>query len=415
MGNNKNWSQLGDEIEEMVRSAMESQDFKKLNETIGNTVDEALENVQRAVDRAQGKVRQKEEASYKNTTRFQPGYEKKREKEVSSYRERYKNTSGIKSTGVVLTACGFTFLGTLLLVLGIVFPLTVIRSSIVAFTTAGIMAPFILGSTLMAYQGLKLLGRSKRFGRYVEAIRDREYCQIKELAGAVGKSESFVVKDLKKMIKTNLFRKGRLDKQETCLMVTDGAYEQYRIAEEQLEVRMREEQQKKAEAAKMGTRSDLPQKAKEVIAAGKAYLEEIRKSNDRIPGLEVSEKISHLELVISKIFGRVEQHPELVDDLGKFMDYYLPTTVKLLKAYEDLDSQPVQGNNIKASKRDIENTLDTIGKAFENLLDSFFEQASWDISADISVLQNMFVQEGLTKSEFEKVREGAGKGEGYGD
>ena len=73
--------------------------------------------------------------------------------------------------------------------------------------------------------------------------------------------------------------------------------------------------------------------------------------------MEISEKISRLELVISKIFNRVEQHPELVDDLGRFMDYYLPTTVKLLKAYEELDGQPSQGENIVNSKKEIEDTL----------------------------------------------------------
>ncbi len=82
------------------------------------------------------------------------------------------------------------------------------------------------------------------------------------------------------------------------------------------------------------------------------------------------------------------------------MDYYLPTTVKLLKAYEEMDAQPVQGPNIVSSKKEIEDTLDTINQAFENLLDSFFEDTAWDISTDISVLQTMLAQEGLTGKEF---------------
>ena len=101
---------------------------------------------------------------------------------------------------------------------------------------------------------------------------------------------------------------------------------------------------------------------------------------------------------------RLEQHPELVDDLGRFMDYYLPTTVKLLKAYEELDKQPVEGENIKTAKQEIENTLDTINEAFENLLDSFFRNTAWDVSTDISVLKTMLAQEGLTgNKDFESV------------
>lgn len=84
------------------------------------------------------------------------------------------------------------------------------------------------------------------------------------------------------------------------------------------------------------------------------------------------------------------------------MEYYLPTTVKLLHAYEELDAQPIQGANILSSKKEIEDTLDTINQAFENLLDSFFQDAAWDISSDISVLQAMLAQEGLTNSAFDK-------------
>ena len=133
-----------------------------------------------------------------------------------------------------------------------------------------------------------------------------------------------------------------------------------------------------------------------MIEEGNAYIEQIRKSNDAIPGVEISNKMYYLENVIRRIFKRVEQHPELIDDLHKFMDYYLPTTVKLLQAYEELDKQDVEGDNIKTAKKEIENTLDTINQAFENLLDSFFRDTAWDVSTDISVLKTMLAQEGLT-------------------
>ena len=443
MGYNKNWSQIGDELEDMVRSALESKDFQKLNETIARTADDALVNVektvQKAMDAAHEKVRKAggsdsrnanpnnggysqntrnyqdgtnaDRWEYRNqrdsimkSTRFQPGYEKAREKQLPVLRDRYRNTSGQSSAGIVLSACGYSFLFILIMVLGIILGVTLGTNTGVAMITTGIMAPFIAGSAFMAYKGTALLTRTKRFRRYVETIRGREYCQIKELADSLGKTESFVKKDLNRMIKKRLFLHGHLDRQQTCLMVTDNAYEQYQTAEKQLELRQKEEQKKAEEAEKLGRRKDIPEEAKKVIAAGKEYLEEIKKCNDRIPGEEISEKISRLELVISKIFNRVEQHPELVDDLGRFMDYYLPTTVKLLKAYEDLDAQPVQGENIRKSKKEIEDTLDTIDKAFENLLDSFFEEAAWDISSDISVLHNMFAQEGLTENEFDKIK-----------
>ena len=99
---------------------------------------------------------------------------------------------------------------------------------------------------------------------------------------------------------------------------------------------------------------------------------------------------------MDRIFDRVEQNPESVSDIRKLMEYYLPTTIKLLEAYEELDSQPVQGENIISSKQEIEKTLDTLNTAFEKLLDHLFQDTAWDLSSDISVLQTMLAQEGLT-------------------
>ena len=102
------------------------------------------------------------------------------------------------------------------------------------------------------------------------------------------------------------------------------------------------------------------------------------------------------EQIVEQIFQRAEEHPEIIPDLKKMMDYYLPMTVKLLDAYEEMDRQPIQGETIRSSKKEIEDTLDTINQAFEKLLDSLFADRAWDISSDISVLQTMLAQEGLT-------------------
>lgn len=86
------------------------------------------------------------------------------------------------------------------------------------------------------------------------------------------------------------------------------------------------------------------------------------------------------------------------------MDYYLPMTVKLLNAYEDMDSQPIQGENIASSKKEIEDTIDTLNVAFEKLLDSVFEDTAIDVSSDISVLNTVLAQEGLTEDELTRMR-----------
>ena len=141
-----------------------------------------------------------------------------------------------------------------------------------------------------------------------------------------------------------------------------------------------------------------------MLDRGEAFIAQIRKCNDAIPGKEISEKISRMELIVQRIFQRVDTNPEVVPDLKKMMDYYLPMTVKLLNAYAEMDSQPVQGETMISSKREIEATLDTLNLAFEKLLDDLFEDTAMDISSDISVLQTLLAQEGLTEDGLTQIR-----------
>ena len=118
----------------------------------------------------------------------------------------------------------------------------------------------------------------------------------------------------------------------------------------------------------------------------------------------MSEKIDNIELLVRKIFDRARSNTEIIPDLKKLMDYYLPMTVKLLTAYADMDAQPVQGENIQSSKREIEATLDTLDQAFRKLLDELYQETALDISSDISVLNAMLAREGLTEDELTRMR-----------
>ena len=88
-----------------------------------------------------------------------------------------------------------------------------------------------------------------------------------------------------------------------------------------------------------------------------------------------------------------------------FMNYYLPTTTKLIDAYRRMDQQEVQGENIRNAKHEIENSLDTINDAFEKLLDSFYKEEAMDVSSDISVMKMMMKQEGLAPDDLTAMKQ----------
>ena len=122
----------------------------------------------------------------------------------------------------------------------------------------------------------------------------------------------------------------------------------------------------------------------------------LRKINDAIPDAAMSDKISRLEAVSAKIFLQAEQNPDKLPQMRKFMDYYLPTALKLLETYAELQAQGIEGENITESKHRIESAMDTLVTAFEAQLDKLFQDDALDVSTDIDVMENMLRADGLT-------------------
>lgn len=96
------------------------------------------------------------------------------------------------------------------------------------------------------------------------------------------------------------------------------------------------------------------------------------------------------------MYSFVALNPEREIEVHKFMNYYLPTTMKLLKSYSLLERQSYQGENIVASRHDIEEILGTLVHAFEKQLDQLFAADAVDISSDITVLETMIAKDGLS-------------------
>ena len=123
----------------------------------------------------------------------------------------------------------------------------------------------------------------------------------------------------------------------------------------------------------------------------------MRRLNDNIPDEKISDQIDHLEEVTRKIIDQVVEQPKKLPQIRKFMDYYLPTTLKLLNAYDRMSGAGVSGENIDTTLAKVEGMMRTIVAAFEKQLDSLYGAEALDISTDITVLENMMAREGLTE------------------
>ncbi|WP_049946195.1 5-bromo-4-chloroindolyl phosphate hydrolysis family protein [Butyrivibrio sp. WCD2001] len=239
---------------------------------------------------------------------------------------------------------------------------------------------------------------AKAFNKYGRILGNSEFFAVGDLAMAAGERSDTVLKNIKKMINKDFLPTARFDRNETTVMLSERAFAQYMRAEKARQDRELAEAQQMSQDrfSAESTEGVTNQGVKSIIDEGNAYLATIRRINDEIPGDEMSEKLYQLENIMRKIFTQVENEPECADELKKFMNYYLPTTTKLLNAYVDLDKQPEVGENITRTKKEIEGAIDVINDAFENLLDSLFQDMAWDISSDISVMKTMMAQDGLT-------------------
>ena len=442
---------IGDEIKDIVQNAINTRDFRQLNRDISDTVNGALDEVHRSIFhpgdrqnwyRPDHNVPPKDNQDNSTTAggfRSWNGqaYRHHRNENRNNYRNNNQNQNYSYATGsnqnitrhptpaerarlfpvvpvgrvagILLTvfgSIGFGITGLAMITLCIIGQIT---ASITFFGTIALyLLPLFLISLILFYRGSRLRARLRRFRRYIEIFKNNSYYTLKELSDHLSKSKKSITKDLRKMIAIGMFPEGHIDKQETCIILNRDCYMKY------LELQQNVQQQKMStqeeinhhQGSNQQSSSDssstdaVDEELRAVIESGRSYIRQIKEANDAIPGEAISKKLFYLEALLDKIISYVEQHPNQLPQIQKFMNYYLPTTLKLVNAYKDFDKESVQGENITSAKKEIDLTLDTINQAFEKLYDSFFLNVAMDISTDISVLETLLAQEGLTKRDF---------------
>jgi len=300
-----------------------------------------------------------------------------------------------------------------------------------------------LGMTIFSQRDRK---REERFRRYLAIIGSRSPISISEIAARSNERVETVEKDLQAMIDMGYFGLDTyIDHNRHCI-VLDGVDDlnwtqsaagsgQTRSAGDihihvedfvktasdifnTVRDEVKKEIKKDGAGARRAQTAQRPQPAagsapaQEQSAKGAPddqfarTLSQIRSLNDRIADREISAKIDQIEAITARIFGIVRKKPERIGEIRKFMNYYLPTTLKLLDSYAMLEEQGIEGENITASKQQISQIMDTLIKSFEKQLDQLFSSQALDISSDIEVMENMLAADGLKESDFKLKRQG---------
>lgn len=266
--------------------------------------------------------------------------------------------------------------------------------SITFVSCAGISA-FLFG-----VHGL-LRGRRRRYSRYLSLTEGSNSADLTEVASVIGESRKKVTNDILNMIDAGYFgAEASVDVGGGMLYRTRAA-----AAEAKAEGNIRHYAEKPEESEHV---SDISTDELDYnsITDFDRITDRIRRLNDEIADVNVSERIFKIEAVTTHIFNYIKHHPEKFQSIRSFMSYYLPTTLKLLASYSAIEKAGVAGKNMSEAKESIESTLDMLVEGFSMQLDKLYEDENLDITSDVEVLKQMLAKDGLSRDEFSEFMNG---------
>ena len=395
-------SNLGDQFKKAVSEGLATGDFRELNILVNDTVSEAISQAGKQVKNAnvyQNARRYEEQQRQRNAAYKQNSYQKTA---VTPQRSTLPSTK-VKNVGQVSSILYMVFGG-----IGTGVTSAVLLAALIC-ALAGFIWPvpllcfltLIWGTSIFfVRKGVVEKDRLSRMKRYVSLCAGKMYVNITDLARSAGKSTKYILKDLKKMLALGFFPEGHLDTMETCFMLDDATFREYlRVEKERKSLEMNTTAPPQQTAQPSDT-DDTNQELQTMIREGQDYIRKLHELNDQIPGEVISEKLYRMEHLLKEIFKRLEEDPDQMPQMHKLMNYYLPTTIKLLQSYAEFDSVSAPGEEILSAKAQIETTVDTINEAFTELLNKLFQATIFDVTTDAQVLQTMLAKEGLTKNNF---------------
>ena len=439
MSKEQDWKNLGEQILDSVAGALNTGDFRELNNLVSGTVNNVVQEAKRQAEfekiSREELLRQYQQNNAANREKWlrqqEELYRRKEERreEWRKVRQAQQGTyagNGMTANGQVRATTlppppkfvnvRFNRVGNVSNVLNTVFGglglgvaaamsiiLLALLSSGDSWFSLAIFTIAVFGISVSRLKaGKKQRGLLKRAQRYIQICGTKMYADVAEIAAQTGNTEKFVRKDIKKMLRVGMFPEGHLDQQEKCLMLSNEVFRQYTETaqaykmRDQMEAdRMNRPRTPEEEQADLKLRQEAEMNA--LMAEGMVYVQKLRTLNDAIPGEEISSQLTQLESLLKQIFDRVKEHPEQMHRMQKLMEYYLPTTVKLVEAYVQFEKVENPGQDIRDAKSEIHKTLGIINEAFSELLNNLFQDEAFDATTDAQVLQAMLSREGLRR------------------
>ena len=249
----------------------------------------------------------------------------------------------------------------------------------------------VVGGGAMVFSGRKGKRKEAAFKRCMTVSGNTGVVKLNDLARTLGMDEEELEKQVDEMIDRGYYgAKAYVDHARGLLVIEPE--------------QMRDVYRAEDEAKAAGASAAASAAAKASMTEYQKILEQIRTANDEIADESMTKKIHVMEELTAAIFTEVQTHPAKKPQIQRFMNYYLPTTLKLLDSYARIEQQGVSGDNMAKAKADIERIADTLVEGYRKQLDTLYQAEAVDIAGDVSVIENMMRRDGLTGQDDFRIR-----------
>lgn len=240
---------------------------------------------------------------------------------------------------------------------------------------------------------------SKDYTRFLRELGHNTVIPIRDLASSVQKSEEDTIKELMYMMSKGYFKQARIVENNSLFLLDIPTFKLYKNQKNQMQNLSHEENKKIAQDASTKTNKD---KAEEIIKITSKEITSINLDISRIKNRNFLEKVIEIKKTIENITNIIKRYPEKAYVLDKFIEYYLPTTVKLIDAYTEYEIMESNDSKIKNSLAEIESSIEIINEAFEKIQLELMEDRTMDIKTDIDTMKILLNQEGYLEKDWSK-------------
>lgn len=354
-------------FEEKINTAFREENFKEIGDLIGEGIDTAIDVTKSSLNKFINKNKRNLPYSVQNDDRI--------------INQNPKTVKRVKTWGFIAKASIVCHLFALFGFLMDMFDTYgTIREDLPALIFWVI--PALVISFYINYRVKKDKNQIIRFRKYNREIGNNTVIPTADLAAITAKPIDFTINDLLNMIEKDYYRQARIVENGELFILDSNTYKLYK---EEMLRDPKERYEELEEKENNALVEDYLSKAKKDVTTLTEMLPKLREP--------MKAKITEFLQIVGKIFELLKENPNTAKDIDKVINFYLPTTVKLMDNYIQLSEKPT--DSVKSSLKSMEQTMDLVNDGFMKMLDNIYQEKIMDLSSDMSVLKSMLRQEGL--------------------